>query len=235
MAMAAVHRTLGLMELLQRDLAGAQLLAHGDDVGAGADLPALVDAAELRTTRDTDGRQVGACSAHQQGGRGLVTAHQQHDPIEWMGADVLFDIHCRQVAVEHRGWAHGDLPEGGDGELKREAPRIKHAVADMLGNGAEMGVAGVQFGPGVADPDHWASLELVLREATVLEEGPVVEPHLVLPAEPGLAAKLLLVTHARPLVGDDVRDWTARGLWPQPTLVEKRGGRPSGQRHRPAA
>src|SRR3954452_12314230 len=109
MAMAAVHRTLGLMELLQRDLAGAQLLAHGDDVGPGADLPALVDAAELRTTRDTDRRQVGACSAHEKCGRCLVAAHQQHDPIEWVGADVLLDIHGRQVAVEHRSRPHSCL------------------------------------------------------------------------------------------------------------------------------
>src|SRR3954471_5273810 len=78
-----------------------------------------------------------------------------------------------RLPVEHRGWAHGDLPEGGNGELKREAPRIKHAVADMLGNGAEMGVAGVELRPGVADPNRWASLERVEREATVLGERPV--------------------------------------------------------------
>src|SRR3954453_6752389 len=200
MAMAAVHRTLGLMELLQRDLAGAQLLAHGDDVGSGADLPALVDAAELRTTRDTDGRQVGACSAHEKCGRGLVAAHQQHDPIEWVGADVLLDVDGRQVAVEHRSRPHSDFPEGGNGELKRKAARIEHPVADMLGDDAEMGVAGVELGPGVANPDHRAPLELVLGEAAVLEEGPIVEPHLVLPAEPGLAAELLLLGHAQPQV-----------------------------------
>src|SRR4051794_23634958 len=89
-----------------------------------------------------------------------------------MGADILFDIHGRQVAIEHRGWAHGDLPKRGHGELERKATRIEHAVADMLGNGAEMGVAGVELGPGVADPDYRASLELVLRKAAVLEEGP---------------------------------------------------------------
>src|SRR5215210_8637357 len=66
----------------------------------------------------------------------------------------------------------------------------------MLGDGAEVGVDGVALGPGVADLDYRASFELILRKAAVLEEGPIVEPHLVLPAEPGLAAKLLLVTHA---------------------------------------
>src|SRR3954465_9577160 len=200
MTMAAVHRALSLMELLQRDFARAQLLTHGDDVGAGANLPALIDPAELRAAGHANGRQVGACGAHQQRGGGLIAAHQQHDAIERMGADILFDIHGRQVAIEHRGWAHGDFPKRGHGELEREAARIEHPVADMLGDDAEMGVAGVEFGPGVADPDYRAALELVLREAAVLEEGPIVEPHLVLPAEPGLAAELLLVTHAWPLV-----------------------------------
>ena len=112
----------------------------------------------------------------------------------------LLDVHGGEVAEQHRGRAHRHLAERRDGELEREAAGVEHAVADMLGDGAEMGVAGVQLGPGVADADDRPALELVLREAAVLQERAVVEPHLVLPPEPGLAAELLLVTHARPLV-----------------------------------
>src|SRR4051812_466852 len=117
-----------------------------------------------------------------------------------MGADVLFDVHGGQVAEQHGGGPHRHLAERRDRELEREAPGIEHAVADMLGDGAEMGVAGVQLGPSVADADDRASFELVLREAAVLEERAVVEPHLVLPTEPRLATQGFLHGHGAPPV-----------------------------------
>jgi hypothetical protein len=100
-----------------------------------------------------------------------------------------------EARLRHRSRPHGDLAERGDREFEGKAAGIQHAVADMLGDGAEMGVAGVEFGPGVADADDGPALELVLREAAILEEGAVVEPHLVLTAEPGLAAQGLLGRH----------------------------------------
>src|SRR6185437_837162 len=63
--------------------------------------------------------------------------------------------------------------------------------ADMLGERAEVRVAGRQLRPRVADADHRPAVELVLRKAAVLEPGPVIEAHLVLAREPCLAAQFL--------------------------------------------
>ena len=125
------------------------------------------------------GRSARRC-AHQQRGRGLVAAHQQHDAVERMGADRLLDVHGGEVAEQHGRRPHRHLAERRDREFERKPASVQHAVADMLGDGAEMRVAGVQLGPGVADADDRAALELVLREAAVLQERAVVEPHLVL-------------------------------------------------------
>ena len=110
----------------------------------------------------------------------------------------LLDVHGGEVAEEHGGRPHRHLAQRGDRELEREAAGIEHAVADMLGDGAEMRVAGVELGPGVADADDRPALELVLREAAVLQERAVVEPHLVLAREPGLAAQRLLLASCSP-------------------------------------
>src|SRR6185312_6801995 len=77
-------------------------------------------------------------------------------------------------------------------ELEREAAGVEHAVAHVLGDRAEMRIAGRELRPRVADADDRPPLELVLREAAVLEPRAVVEPHLVLAREPGFAAHLPL-------------------------------------------
>ena len=74
---------------------------------------AAVDAAQLRAAGDADGGQVGARRAHQQRGRGLVAAHQQHDAVERVRADALLDVHGREVAEQHGGRPHRDLAERG--------------------------------------------------------------------------------------------------------------------------
>ena len=81
-AVRAVHAALGLVELVLRDLAGAQVLGERPGVGARADALALVPAREHRAAGDADGGQVHARSAHQQRGRGLVAAHEQHHAVD---------------------------------------------------------------------------------------------------------------------------------------------------------
>src|SRR5215213_7484909 len=113
-----------------------------------------------------------------------------------MGTNGLLHIHGGQVAEQHGSGAHGHLAERGDGKLERKAASIEHAVLHVLGDRAEMGVAGSELGPGVADADDRAALELVLGEAAVLEKRAVVEHHLVLPTKPGLTAQPTLLVFA---------------------------------------
>src|SRR4051794_28048539 len=118
-----------------------------------------------------------------------------------MGADRLLDIHRGQIAEQHRRRAHRHLAERGHRKFERIAAGIEHTLADMLGDNAEMPVAGRQLRPGVADADDRPALEAVLRRAAVLEERAVIEPHLVLAAEPRLAAQhllLVVVAHSWP-------------------------------------
>src|SRR3569833_1713146 len=116
-----------------------------------------------------------------------------------MGADRLLDKHRGEVAEQHRRRTHRHLAERGDRKLQRIAAGSEHALADVLGDDAEMRVAGRQLGPGVADADDGPSLETVLRRAAVLQERSIVEAHLVLTAEPRLAAQLFfgVAAHCR--------------------------------------
>src|SRR2546430_3874688 len=91
---------------------------------------------------------------------------------------------------EHDGGAHQRLAQRHRREFQREAARFEHAVADVLGQGAEVGIAGRELRPGVADADHRAPVELVLRHAAVLYPAAVDETVDVVASEPGLAAKL---------------------------------------------
>ena len=114
-----------------------------------------------------------------------------------MGADPLLHIHGSEVTEQHRGRAHRHLAERRDGEFEREPTNVEDTVAHMLGDGAEMRVAGVELGPRVADADDWPALELVLWEAPVLQERPVVEAHFVVASEPALAAKEFFLCHVQ--------------------------------------
>src|SRR2546425_6576355 len=87
-------------------------------------------------------------------------------------------------SVEHRGGAHQGLAERHDRELERKAPGVEDAVAHVVGEDAEVRVAGSQLGPGVADADHRAAVEHVLRHAAVLHPAAIDEAVDVLASEP---------------------------------------------------
>ena len=80
-----------------------------------------------------------------------------------------------EVAVEHRGGPQQRLAERHHRELERKAARFQHARLHVLGDGAEVRVAGRQLGVGVADADDRPAVELVVRDAAVLGPAAVDE------------------------------------------------------------
>ena len=188
-ARRARHARLGREEFTQLQRAGLHLLGQLPDCRARADVLALVLAVQHRSATDDDRRHVDAGGAHQQRGRRLVATHEQDDPVDRVAADRLLHIHAREVAGEHRGGAEVGLAVGEDGELHREAAGLQHAAFHVLGELAEVGVAGRQLRPRVADADDGLALEFVIRDALVLHPAAVHEAVLVGGAEPGSRAQ----------------------------------------------
>ena len=163
-------------------------------------------AVEHGATADANGGQTDAGRAHQQGGRGFVTTHEQHHAVDWVASDAFFHVHAGQVAVEHGGGAQQRFAERHHGKLKRESASLINADLDLLGQSAEVRVAGCQFAEGVADADDRATVKLVMRNALALDPAAVGKAVSVLPPKPLLAAQLFGffaggVTHGRHSVG----------------------------------
>ncbi len=161
----------------------------------GTDVLAAVLAVQHRAAGYADRRQVARRRAHQERRRRLVASHEQHDAVERIGADRFLDVHRRLVAEEHRGRAHQRLAEAHHGKLDGEAARIEHAVAHVLRQLAEMRVARRGLRPRVADADHRAAVELVVRNALVLHPRAMRDRVAVLAAEPFGGAELLFRRH----------------------------------------
>src|SRR6266850_519673 len=89
-----------------------------------------------------------------------------------------------EIAVEHRGRTQQRLAERHDWELERKAPGLGDALAHVVGEDAEVRVARRQLGPGIADADHRAAVEHVVRHAAVLHPAAIDEPVDVLAREP---------------------------------------------------
>src|SRR6185369_10794313 len=187
-AVRAMRAALGLVEFLHGHLAGAHHLGELPRVRARSMALAAVVAVQHRAARDADRGEVDARGPHEERGCRLVAAHQQHDAVERVGADRLLHVHARQVAIEHRGGTKQRFPEGHHRELERETARLPHADLHLLGEGAEMRVAGRELGVGVADADDRTAVELVVGDAAVLHPRAVDVAHLALAPEPLLAA-----------------------------------------------
>jgi hypothetical protein len=130
-----------------------------------------------------------ARGAHQQRRRRLVAAHQQHDAVDRIAANALFDVHAREVAIEHRGRPQQRLAERHDRKLERKAAGFPDAGLHVLGKRAEVRIARRQLAVGVADADHRPAVELVVRQPAALQPAAIVEAVAVLSAEPLLAAQ----------------------------------------------
>ncbi|MCY1235289.1 hypothetical protein D9M72_478990 [compost metagenome] len=96
------HALLGVHEFCQRHLAGLHHLGELPDRRTGADILAAPFAVQHRAAGDENNRDIDAGSPHQQARRGLVAAAEQHDAIDRIAADRLFDVHRCKVAEHHR-------------------------------------------------------------------------------------------------------------------------------------
>ncbi len=186
----ARHAGFGRQEMVQVDLAGLQRFVQLPDRGARADVLAIELAVEHRAAADDERRHVAAGRAHQQRRRGLVAAGQQHDGVDRIAANRFLDIHRRQIARQHRGRPQIRFAIGEHREFDREAAGFMDAALDVLGQLAEMRIAGRQFRPGVANTDDRPAIEFMIGNALVFHPAAVHEAVLVGGAEPLGGAEL---------------------------------------------
>jgi hypothetical protein len=149
--------------------------------------PAFSDSCSCHTAvpaGDDDCRHVAARRAHQQRGRGLVATGEEHDRVDRIAADRLFDIHRREIAREHRGGTQIRFAVRKHREFDGEAACFIDAAFHMLGELAKVRVARREFRPGVADADDRTTVELMIGNALILHPASVHEAVLVSCAEP---------------------------------------------------
>ena len=147
------------------DVAGAALVPEFPGIGAGTELFAGIIAAEHRPGRKEDHRNAGAERTHDQRRRGLVAAAHQHGAVDRLAADLLLGLHRQQVAVEHGGRLHEGFRHADRRQFDRQPAGLQHAALDVVDTALEMGVAGIEIGPGVEDADHRPAGPILRRVA----------------------------------------------------------------------
>ena len=172
------------------DVAGAALVPEFPGIGAGTELLAGIIAAEHRPGREEDHRHAGAERAHDQRRRGLVAAAHQHGAVDRLAADLLLGLHRQQVAVEHGGRLHEGFRHADRRQLDRQSAGLQHAALDVVDAALEMGVAGVEVGPGVEDADHRPACPIVRRIAHLHHARAMAEAPEIVGGEPARAAQL---------------------------------------------
>ena len=120
-------------ELRVVDVAGRMALARLPHDRAGAGAVAHVPAVEHGADIQRDGRQVDGRRRHQAGGRGLVAAGGQDDPVERIAVEHLDEAEIGEVAVERGGRPLAGLLDRMHRELEGDPARRRDALADALG------------------------------------------------------------------------------------------------------
>ena len=100
------------------------------------------------------------------GGRGLVAAGREHDPVERIAEEHLDQAEIGQVAVERRGRPFAGLLDRMHRELEGDAAGVVNALAHALGELEMVAIAGRQIRAGLRDADdRLARGELAERQA----------------------------------------------------------------------
>ena len=186
---------LGSKKVIKRDLARFDHGVKFPDVGAGTNPFAPVDAIQHRTARQSQCGDIATRSTHKKSRCRLVTAHQEHHSIDRIGSDRFFDIHADQIAEQHRCRPHQGFASRRDWKLKWKTARLENPTLHPLGQFSKMRVTRSQFRPGVADPDYWPAIELVIGNALILHPTAMIESILVGLAKPFGTAAAFIVFH----------------------------------------
>ena len=101
--MRATHTALSQGEVLLAETPGPELLREVPHRSARTEIAPLVSTVQHRAARDDNRRQVDAGSGHEHRRGRFVTSAEEHDAVEGVGAQRLFDLHRHQVPEEHRG------------------------------------------------------------------------------------------------------------------------------------
>ena len=109
-------------------------------------------------------------------------------PSIGQAAQRFLGIHRQQVPVEHRAGLHVGLGDGERGDLDGKAARLPHAALDGFGALAQMGVAGIDFAPGVDDRDHRLAGEVFPPVAELQHARAMAEAAHGIRAEPAVTA-----------------------------------------------
>jgi hypothetical protein len=109
--------------------------------------------------------------------------------VERMRSQQLLGLHGKEVAIEHGGRLDEGLGDRVRRQLEREAAGLEHAALDVLDPLLEVGVAGVDVGPGVEDADHRAAGPVLGGIAHLHQARAVAEGAQVVGREPAGAAQ----------------------------------------------
>ena len=174
---AGAGDVLELAELLVGDVAGrvgADRLEEVDD----RDVLAVEAAGGDRAAVEHQAGDVEAGQRHHRAGDRLVAGGERHDRVELVAAGHQLDRVGDHLAADERGLhplgAHRDPVGDRDRvELHRRAAGSADAALDVLGEAAQVEVAGHRLGPGVGDADRRLRQRVVV-EADALHVGACV-------------------------------------------------------------
>ena len=189
--MERVMPALEVDPVLRRDVAGPKLVPVLLGMRAGARLLTAPLPVRHGSGRTIDHRDIHADRTHQEAGRGLVAAAEQHRAIDRMRAQNFLRLHGEEVAIEHGGRLHHHLADRQGRQLDRVAAHLPDSALHRLRALAQMRVARAQVAPGVEDGDHRLVEKLLAPHAHLLGALAVREAAHVVRCEPALAAKFL--------------------------------------------
>ena len=169
--------------------AGAPLGPVLPHVAARAENLAAPVAAQHRTGRHHQRREVGAGGAHHQRRHRLVAAGHQDGAVGRVRAQRFLGLHRQQVAIQHRARLHQRFAERQDRDLHRESAGLPDAPLHFLGANPEVCVARVGVAPRVQDRDDRLAADVLGAEPGLLRARAMAERSQIVLAEPAIAAR----------------------------------------------
>ncbi len=138
--------------------------------GSGASELAFEMAVEHRAAREDDGGQIDGRGGHEERGRCLVAASQQHDAVERIAVKDLNNAKIGEVAMQRRRGPYPRFLQRMHGKLERDAARVADAVAHAARELNVMAIAGHKIAARLRDADDGAAALQLLAGQPVIQE-----------------------------------------------------------------